>query len=133
MRKANRVVVDEAVRLHPNEWSSLEVRLLDCSEAGFRAECEARVRPGNLVTLELPGIGPARAQVSWCRGREFGARFVETVEFERSELGTPPAETVLARLLVQRAEAHRGNLRDHEEELRRRILDALPMQRVRDD
>ncbi|MGZ8359573.1 MAG: hypothetical protein ACXWUX_03545 [Allosphingosinicella sp.] len=129
MRKANRMVVDEPVRLHPNEWSSLEVRLLDCSAAGFRAECDARVRPGNLVTLEVPGVGPTRAHISWCEGREFGARFVEEIPFEQAELKLAPAETVLARLLVQRAAAHRGNLRDHEAELRRRILDTLPMRR----
>jgi hypothetical protein len=130
MRKAKRTFVDEPARLHPNEWSSLEVRLLDCSEDGFRAECEARVRPGHLVTLEVPGIGPARAQVSWCHDRVFGARFVEPIPFEQSELKSAPAETVLARLLVQRAAAHRGNLRDHEEKLRRDILGALPMRRV---
>jgi hypothetical protein len=130
VRKANRRFVDEPVRLHPNEWSSLEVRLLDCSEAGFRAECEARVRPGNLVTLEVPGVGPAPAQVSWCEGNVFGARFVEEIAFDRAELHDVGAEAVLARLLVQRAAAHRGNLRDHEEELRRRILDTLPMRRA---
>ena len=129
MRKANRRAFDEPVRLHPNAWSSLEVRLLDCSEDGFRAECEARVRNGDLVTLEIPGIGPADAQVTWSRGRELGARFIQPVEIDRAELKRADDETVLARLLVQRAAAHRGALRDVERDLRRRIIETLPMRR----
>jgi hypothetical protein len=129
VRKVNRTVVDEPTRLHPNAWSSLEVRLLDCSESGFRAECEARVRTGDLVTLEVPGIGPTEAQVSWCRGRELGAQFLQPIPFDRAELKQAPAETVLARLLIQRATAHRSGLRDVERELRRQIIDALPMRR----
>ena len=132
MRKADRMLVDEAARLHPNDWSSLEVRLLDCSKEGFRAHCEARVRPGDLVTLDLPELGPARAQVSWCRDQVLGARFLEPVPIERAGLKSAAQETVLARLLVQRAAAHRGNLRDHEAKLRKQILDALPMRRIAD-
>lgn len=129
MRKSNRTVVDEAARLHPNEWSSLEVRLLDCSAEGFRVECDARVRTGDLVTLEVPGIGPSRAQVSWCRGRELGARFLDPIPFDRAELRKADAETVLARLLIQRAAAHRASLRDVERDLRRQIIATLPMRR----
>lgn len=130
MRKAERIEVDKAARLHPNGWSSVEVRLLDISTGGFRAECEARVRPGDLVTIELAGIAPARAWVSWCRGKSFGARFVEPFPVERAAL-SPASETKrLARLLVQRAEAHRGNRHDLEEKLRERIRSALPVQRL---
>ena len=129
MRKANRTVLDEPARLHPNEWSSLEVRLLDCSAEGFRAECEARVRVGDLVTLDVPGIGPSKAQVSWCRDRELGARFLDPIPFERAEVRKPDAETVLARLLIQRAAAHRARLRDVERDLRRQIIETLPIRR----
>ena len=129
MRKANRIVVDEPARFHPNEWSSLEVRLLDCSAEGFRVESEARVRTGSLVTLELPGIGPARAQVSWCRGREIGARFLQPIPIEKAGLTPAKAEKLLARLLVQRAAAQRAALREVERELRRQISETLPMRR----
>lgn len=91
--------LDEPARLHPNEWSSLEVRVLDCSEGGFRAACDAKVRIGFLVTLEIPGIGPAEARVSWCRGKEFGASFLRPIVLDQAGFGQ---QTNFARLLVQR-------------------------------
>ncbi len=129
MRKSVRKAVDEPVRLHPNDWSSVEVRLIDCSETGFRAECDARVRICDEVTLELPGLEPAKAFVIWCRGREFGARFVVPVPLDAAALGVAAPQQVLARLLVQRATAQKSQLWDQEERLRREIAAALPIQR----
>ena len=129
MRQSERIAVDAKARLHPNQWSSLEVRLLDCSEQGFRASCEARVGVGDLVTLELAGAGPARAYVSWCRDGEIGARFLEP--FPLASVPLPPAgeEVQLARLLVARAAAHKANMRDREQALRERIRQRLPLRR----
>ena len=129
MRRTERIFVDEPARLHPNDWSSLEVQLLDCSSEGFRVRCEARVRTGDLVTLEVPGIGPARAQISWRRGEELGARFLKPIPLEADRLRAPSEPQRLARLLVQRAAAHRAACRDEEALLRRRILEALPIRR----
>jgi hypothetical protein len=124
------MAVNEPVRLHPNSWSSLEVRVLDCSETGFRADCDAKVTVGLFVTLEVPGIGPVRATVSWRRGRQFGARFEQPIDL--SEAGFRPigSEAVLARLLVQRASAKESRLYDQEAQLRDRIRDALPIHKV---
>ena len=130
MRKAKRIAVDEPARLHPNSWSSIEARLVDFSTAGFRAECEARVRVGFLVTLEIPGIGPADAQVSWSRDGIFGARFLEEIDVAAAEFLPLQEETVLARLLVQRAAAHHANRPEDEVQLRKRILHALPMRKL---
>ena len=129
MRKSERIAVDETARLRPNGWSSLEVRLLDCSTGGFRAVCEARVRIGDTVTLELPGLAPAKAWVTWCHGKEFGARFAEPFPLDRAGLATAGDEVLLARLLVERAAAHRANLREREERLRERIRQTLPIRR----
>lgn len=129
MRRSERIAVDAPARLRPNEWSSLEVRLLDCSLDGFRAACEARVASGLVVGLELPGVGVVRAQVSWHRDGEFGARFVEPLERLPEGLAPAPDEAVLARLLVQRARAHKAQLWDHERTLRERIAEALPLRR----
>ena len=129
MRKAKRIALDGPARLHPNAWSSLEVRLLDCSAEGFRVECEARVRPGHLVTLEVPGIGPTEARVTWCRDRELGAQFLQPIALDQAELQPAASETRLARLLIQRAAAHRAALRDVEKDLRREIVECLPMRR----
>ena len=129
VRKSNRKAVDEAARLHPNSWSSLEIRLVDCSATGFRAQSEARVRNRDEVTLEVPGIGPAKAYVIWVRGQEFGARFATPIEFERVELAAAGREQLLARLLVQRAEAHQSQLWEHEQRLRGEIARTLPLHR----
>ena len=130
MRKSDRKAVDEAVRLHPNEWSSLEVRLIDCSQTGFRAACEARVQSGLLVTLELPGVGPKLAQVSWANGCEFGARFIEPLKALPDTLRPPSDEVLLARLLVKRAKAHKSRRWQHEAALREEITNLLPVRRL---
>ena len=127
MRRSERVEVNEPVRLHPNAWSSLEVRVLDCSETGFRADCDAKVTVGLFVTLEIPGIGPVKAAVSWRRGRQFGARFEDPIDLSRTNFRPLGSEAVLARLLVKRAEAKEAGLIDQERQLRQRILEALPM------
>lgn len=130
MRRSERVAVNEAVRLHPNAWSSLEVRVLDCSETGFRAQCEAKVTVGLFVTLEVPGLGPVKAAVSWRRGNQFGARFDQPIDLSQAGFRPIGEEAVLARLLVQRVAAKDSRLPDQEEHLRRQILNSLPMQRI---
>ena len=129
MRNGERKSVDEPVRLHPNAWSSLEVRLIDCSDTGFRAECEARVQKFDEVTLELPELGPVKASVAWARGHQFGARFIKPIPIDRVPLTPAGAHQVLARLLVQRATAHKSGLWEHEERLREEIARTLPVQR----
>ena len=129
MRRHERVPVDNLVRLHPNAWSSLEVRLVDCSQAGFRAQCEARVRRRDEVTLEVPGVGPAKAYVVWVNGEEFGAEFVQPIEIDRADLKRASPQEVLARLLVQRAAAQKAQKWEHEERLRKEIAQKLPLQR----
>ena len=129
VRKAERISLDEPARLHPNSWSSIEARLLDCSAEGFRAACEARVRVGSSVRIELPGLGPVEATVSWCRGQEFGACFLQPIDLDKADLRPMTDEMVLSRLLIQRAAAHMSGREGPEQQLRRRIRDALPMRR----
>ena len=130
MRHSERIAIDEPARLHPNEWSSLEVRLVDCSERGFRAQCDARIRPGSVIKLESPIFGSVEAQVSWSQGEEFGACFLEPVTIDRALLTCATPEDRLARLLVQRGLAARAHLHGHEQRLRREIAAALPICRL---
>lgn len=132
MRRSERISLDEPARLHPNEWSSLEVQVLDFSEQGFRARCDASILSGSRVTLEIPGLGPVDAQVSW-RGRgEIGAKFILPVDLSRCGWTPVGTEKVLARLLVQRAEARKSGLYAQEQALRKKILGALPMRGLPD-
>jgi hypothetical protein len=127
MRRSERIALDETARLHPNDWSSIEVRVLDVSAEGFRAECEARVIVGCAVTVEVPGIGPVEGRVSWRRAGEMGARFLAPIDLERCGWRPAPRERVLARLLVQRAAARRRGAFAEEQKLRQQILSTLPI------
>ena len=126
-RRAERVSLDESTRMRPNEWSSLEVGIVDLSESGFRARCEARLQRGGLVTLDVQGIGSVEAQVEWQRGDTFGARFIQPIDIEKCTWTATERESVFAQLLIDRAAARRAGRLNAEKRLRQRILTTLPM------
>lgn len=128
-RKAERLPLDAEARLRPNDWSSLQIKMLDLSASGFRAECEARVQRGGSVSLDIPGIGAVEAQVEWQRGNQFGARFFAPIELRRCQWTFRQRHHALARLLIERAGAKRAGRRGAEGHLRREILAALPMRK----
>ena len=126
-RRAERVALDESTRLKPNSWSSLEIHMLDLSPLGFRASCDARLQPGGGVSLEIPGIGPVEAQVEWQRGNQFGARFYTEIDLGRCDWALGERAHPLAQLLVQRAQARAAGRGSAEAQIRRHILEALPI------
>ena len=128
-RRAERLALDESTRLQPNSWSSLEIRMLDLSPLGFRARCDARLLPGSGVTLEIPGLGAVEAQVEWQRGDEFGAHFFTAIDLDRCGWSLGERAHPLAQLLVQRAQARASWRGGAEAQIRRRILDALPIRK----
>lgn len=128
-RRAERLALDESTRLKPNSWSSLEIRMLDLSPLGFRADCDAHLRPGSTVTLEIPGIGSIEAQVEWQRENQFGARFFTPIDLDRCEWVLGDQSNPLAQLLVQRALARAAGRGSAETQIRRRILESLPVRR----
>ncbi|HYG49034.1 MAG TPA: PilZ domain-containing protein [Allosphingosinicella sp.] len=128
-RQSERLAVDAETRLRPNSWSSLQIKMLDLSASGFRAECEARVKPGSSVSLDVPGLGAVDAQVEWQRGDQIGARFFAPIEIESCQWTFPDRHRMLARLLVERAAAKRSGRGAAEGQIRRKILSALPMRK----
>ena len=128
-RRAERLPLDAETRLRPNSWSSLQVKMLDLSASGFRAECEAKVKPGGSVSLDVPGIGAVDAQVEWQRDGQFGARFFAPIELKSCQWSFPDRQHTLARLLVERAAAKRAGRGGAEGQIRRKILSALPMRK----
>jgi hypothetical protein len=129
VRRAERKSLDESARLRPNSWSSVEIRMSDISELGFRAGCEARLQAGGLITLEVPGVGPMDAQVEWQRGGEFGARFLSPLPMDRCLWVVDEGDAPLANLLFQRAGAHQVGRSGADADLRRRIRAALPVRK----
>lgn len=128
-RQSVRLALDAETRLRPNNWSSLQIRMLDLSTSGFRAECEARVKPGGSVSLDVPGIGSVDAQVEWQRDDQFGARFYAPIDVKLCQWTFRERHNALARLLIERANARQAGRKGAEVQLRREILSALPMRK----
>ena len=129
-RQSERLRVEGEARLRPNDWSSLVVGMIDLSEGGFRARCEARVPVGSAVSLDIPGLGAVEALVEWQRGQQLGARFFQPIDLAGCGWTLRERHHALAELLVERAQAQRAGRPRAESELRRQILAGLPMQKV---
>ncbi len=130
-RRAERRPLTASTRLRPNGWSSVEIAMLDLSELGFRAHCEARLRTGASVSLDVPGLGAVEAQVEWQRGDEFGARFYTPLDLAACGWTLDERHSALAHLLVARAGASAANRPAAEAQLRRQILSTLPIRKIR--
>ena len=78
-RRHPRYPLYERARLRPNEWSTVQIALRDISSHGFRAECEANLKIGGYVMLEVSGIGQVEAKIMWRRNAEIGAQFARPI------------------------------------------------------
>lgn len=103
--------------------------MLDLSELGFRARCDARLRVGGTVSIEVPGLGALDAQVEWQRGDEFGARFYQPIDIDACGWTQAERHNALAQLLVSRARAKAAGRPGAERQLRREILAGLTMRK----
>lgn len=130
-RRSERLAIDAEARMRPNSWSSVEVRVVDISACGFRARCEARLAVGSGVSIDVPGIGAVDAQVEWQRGGSFGARFYRAIDLDRCEWRFADRPNPLARLLVERAAARAAGREGAEGAIRRQILQALPVRKIK--
>jgi hypothetical protein len=71
--EADLTVVDDLGR-------ELYSKLWNISDGGFMAECEEKLRKGQVVEVTLPIRGRVRAEVRWVLGWRFGAMVVEDVD-----------------------------------------------------
>ena len=84
-RRSVRTRISEKTRLTQHNWYEVEVNLCDLSSTGFMAECQANVPIGAYVNLEVPGLGPVRAQVRWQLGVRMGGMFLDPIRLHRCE------------------------------------------------
>jgi hypothetical protein len=85
-RRAERVDVRAgAANLSPDNLYAVEIKVENLSTAGFMAECAESVRIGSYVTLDVPGIGPVKAQVRWQIGMKMGGMFLDPISLARCE------------------------------------------------
>ena len=114
-RRHPRYPLFERARLRPNDWSTVQIVLRDISSHGFRAGCEANVKIGGYVSLEVNGIGQVEAKVMWRRNDEIGAEFARPISLQycgwlhnceaaqRVEAPSAHIEDTLIDLLARRA------------------------------
>ena len=84
-RRSERTPISSKSRLTQQNWYSVEVALCDLSSSGFMAECAQNVSIGSYVTLDVPGLGPVRAQVRWQIGKRMGGMFLDPIRLSRCE------------------------------------------------
>ena len=91
-RRSPRTPVSGSAEMRQQNWNSVEVSVRDVSSSGFMAECPQPVRIGGYVSLDVPGIGPVKAQVRWQLGGRMGGMFVDPISLHRCEWTAVPAE-----------------------------------------
>jgi pilus assembly protein Flp/PilA len=79
-RQTPRAHLNEPARLRPNDWSSIEVEVINVSAGGFQARCDASLKIHSYVSLEVPAFGVVSARVVWCKDGRFGGRFVQPID-----------------------------------------------------
>ena len=84
-RRAERTEVSAVAKVRSSARYSVEVRIRDVSQCGFMAECRDSLAIGSSITLDVPGIGPVRAQVRWQIGGRMGGMFRDPISLNRCE------------------------------------------------
>ena len=91
-RRTARVTVDKTANMRSQHWYQVEVKVRDVSTCGFMAECAAPVQIGSYVSLDVPGVGPVRAQVRWQLGTTMGGMFLDPISLTQCEWTAVKAE-----------------------------------------
>jgi len=91
-RQSKRTAISTRTRLTQQDWYSVEVVVRNVSSTGFMAECPEPITIGSFVTLDVPGLGPVRAQVRWQLARRMGGLFLDPVSLSRCEWTAVRAE-----------------------------------------
>jgi len=92
MRCAERTVVNSPTRLTQQNWYMVDVIVRDVSTAGFMVQCQDNVSIGSYVCLDVPGLGPVRAQVRWQVGGRMGGMFLDPIRMGHCEWSAQRAD-----------------------------------------
>lgn len=74
-RKAERMGVKMRAGLRQRGAGAVDVRVIDLSTHGFRAECHLDLAVGTDIWLRLPGLEAWHATVAWQEGYVIGCAF----------------------------------------------------------
>ncbi|MDT9598407.1 hypothetical protein [Sphingosinicella rhizophila] len=91
-RRSVRNSVETKTQLRQQNLYNVEVTIRDVSTAGFMAECVEPVQIGSYVALEVPGLGPIRAQVRWQLAGRMGGMFLDPISLDKCKWEAVRAE-----------------------------------------
>lgn len=74
-RRTLRKAVTLRARLRDRGATRFDIKILDLSLTGFRAETAYRLNPGTLVWVSLPGLASLEAEVAWQEREHVGCKF----------------------------------------------------------
>jgi hypothetical protein len=67
------------------EGYTVDAEICDISTLGLKGTCPETLSIGSVVTVDIPGIGPADAEVKWQLAGQFGAMFLEPIDLQHCE------------------------------------------------
>ncbi|MFL6744320.1 MAG: EAL domain-containing protein [Sphingomicrobium sp.] len=65
------------------DGETLEVKLRNISSMGAQVECPISVSPGDLITVDIVGVGPIQGVVRWAQSGKFGLQFGDQFDLTR--------------------------------------------------
>lgn len=74
-RRASRVPIQMVAKLRDRLSNKYDIRILDLSVTGFRAEAHYALEPGAIVWLTIPGMQGLEANIAWRRDSVIGCSF----------------------------------------------------------
>jgi hypothetical protein len=75
-----RYYVDLPTVLLESERCSEQVMIVNVARLGFLARTRLIYRTGELVSIELPGLGLLRSRIIWCRSGFVGGQFLRPID-----------------------------------------------------
>lgn len=78
-RSINRDEVQHRARAIGPGAASLALLVVNISEDGLMARCEAVLQPGDVISIDLPDIGRMDAQIRWALGGRIGCQFEQRI------------------------------------------------------
>lgn len=84
-RGAERINAEGTFGLQADGGYGVDAEICDISTLGLKGTCGETLSIGSLITVDIPGIGPAEAEVKWQLAGQFGAMFLEPIDLRNCE------------------------------------------------
>ncbi len=84
-RGAERISAEGIFGLRANGSYEVAAEICDISTLGLKGRCAEPLTIGSLVCVDIPGIGPAEAEVKWQLAGQFGAMFLDPIDLRNCE------------------------------------------------